>query len=79
MNPSHPVTTRKDEGMICQKCKAEIKFSLTKDTVGEAKKLHKQGYSLREIENILRSKRHQVSFSTIGRILRKTDTRKEGE
>lgn len=53
--------------MICPHCKKPIERKISKKTIAEAKKLRKEGYSLRDIERILHTKGVYVSFTTLSR------------
>ena len=56
--------------MICPHCKKPIDRKIDRRAIVLAKKLRSQGYSLRDIEFLLKEKGYQVSFSSLGRIFR---------
>jgi len=56
--------------MICPHCKKAIPTGLNSENKKRIKQLASEKYSTREIEKILFSDGHQVSFSTIAKYLR---------
>lgn len=56
--------------MICPHCHKPISRNVSKEAKSMILKLHKEGYSLRDIESLIKTNGEQISFSTIGRFLR---------
>lgn len=57
--------------MICPHCKKPVQWNVTDEAIKRAKKLQRDGYSLRDIAALLTQEGYQVSFSSIARHLRR--------
>mgnify|MGYP000888473316 CR=1 FL=1 len=55
---------------LCPHCKKPLNIGITKKQLEYAKKLRKEGHSLRNIEKIFFSEGIKVSFATLSRKLR---------
>jgi hypothetical protein len=56
--------------MICPHCKKPIDTRVTDAALKRARKLRKEGHSLRDIERILIDEGYRASFSTLSRKLK---------